>query len=65
MNRARSGPPDGPASASTNHRCWSEKWFGTMSIVTRILRACASATSASKSASVPKSGSTSHGSATS
>src|SRR6478672_3192273 len=48
-----------------NQGCWWEKWFGTRSIVTRIPRACAAATSASKSAIVPNIGSTSVGFATS
>ena len=65
MNRARSGEPGPAASAAWNQACWSEKWFGTTSIVTRMPRSWAAASSASKSASVPKIGSTSHGSLTS
>jgi len=43
---------------SRNQGCWSELWFGTQSTVTLIPRAWASASSRSKSASVPNSGST-------
>jgi 1,4-alpha-glucan branching enzyme len=40
-----------------NHRCWSEQWFGTMSMIVLIPCRCPSAISASASARVPKAGS--------
>ena len=43
---------------AANHGCWSEEWFGTQSMITRMPRAWASATRRSKSSSVPKTGST-------
>ena len=47
------------ARESSNHGCWSDVWFGTQSMTTRMPRAWQVSTSASKSASVPKTGSTS------
>ncbi len=44
--------------AAVNHGCWSDVWFGTQSTITRSPRRWAAASSASKSASVPNSGST-------
>ena len=42
---------------STNHLCWSEVWFTTRSRITRMPRFRPSATSRSKSDSVPYMGS--------
>ena len=41
-----------------NHGCWSDVWFGTKSRISFSPRACAASIRRSKSASVPKSGST-------
>ena len=57
QNRSRSGEPGPAASAAWNHACWSETWFGTMSMIVRMPSASASAISASASASVPNAGS--------
>ena len=55
--RSRSGLPGPAARAAWNQRCWSEEWFGTMSMMTRRPSPCASAIMASASARLPKSGS--------
>jgi hypothetical protein len=57
QNRSRSADPGAAASAARNHACWSETWFGMTSMIVRIPTSCASAMSASASASVPNSGS--------
>ena len=57
QNLARSADPGPAASAAWNHGCWSEQWFGTMSMIVRRPCAWASAISASASARVPKAGS--------
>ncbi len=59
MYRARSGLPGAAFNASWNQTCWSLEWFGTRSTMTRMPRSCAPASIASKSAKVPKIGSTS------
>ena len=56
MYRARSALPGGAASAARNHGCSLEVWLGTRSTITRSPSPWASATRASKSASVPKCG---------
>ena len=50
--RTRSARPSAAraASASWNHGCWSEQWFGTMSRMILMPSSCASAISASTSA---------------
>ena len=57
QNLARSADPGGAASAVRNHGCWSDPWLGTMSMMILIPSSCASAMSASASASVPNTGS--------
>ena len=57
QNRSRSGDPGGAASAASNQGCRSEAWFGTMSMMILMPRACASPINCSASASVPKAGS--------
>ena len=57
QNRSRSAEPGPAASAAWNQGCWSEPWFGTMSMMILMPSACASPISASASASVPKTGS--------
>ena len=56
QNSSRSGA-SGEASAAWNHGCADDTWFGTMSMMIRRPRACASEISVSASASVPKIGS--------
>ena len=36
QNSSRSGEPGPAASAAWNHACWSETWFGTMSMIVRM-----------------------------
>ncbi len=62
QSRFGSSRPDREA---TNHGCSMLVWLGTWSMTTRRSRSCAAATRASKSSIVPKTGSTSHRSATS
>ena len=57
QNRSRSGESGPAASAAANHGCSSEQWFGTMSMMIRMPRVCASSISFSASASVPNTGS--------
>ena len=57
QNRSLAGDPGGEASASRNHGCWSETWFGTMSTIVRMPSSRASAMSSSASSSVPNTGS--------
>ena len=38
QNRSRAGEPGPAASASWNHGCWSEQWFGTTSMMMRMPR---------------------------
>ena len=59
MYRFLAGDPFGAASASRNQAWRLEVWFGTMSTMTLIRRACSRAVISSKSASVPSRGSTS------
>ena len=56
-NRARSGLPGAEARAAMNHGGWSEQWFATMSMTTRMPWRCASSTSSSNSARSPYAGS--------
>src|SRR5207245_6379921 len=65
QNNSRAAEPGPAASASRNQGCAAEQWLGTTSMMTRSPSACASAMSASASASVPKAGSMSRKSETS
>jgi hypothetical protein len=56
QNRSRSGDPGPAASASLNHSCSDEMWFGTTSMMVRMPSASASRISASASASSPNAG---------
>ena len=57
QNSSRTASPGSAASASRNHGCASEQWFGTRSMTSRSPAACASAMSSSASARVPNTGS--------
>jgi hypothetical protein len=59
MYRSRAADPRGDASASRNHACRFDEWFGTMSTMSRMPAACSAAIITSKSARVPSFGSTS------
>ena len=56
MYRSRAAEPRGALSASWNHACSDEVWFGTRSTITEIPTSLASAINCLASASVPKSG---------
>ena len=54
--RSRRTGPSGSLRLAWNHGCWSEVWFMTKSMITRMPRSCAASTSSTKSPMVPNVG---------